>query len=251
MAVINVPRYLSFDHLYVETVTVTNPANLVAGVASNRFVTRTGAYPAAGAYAAGVSLYDIYGPGVLTGSETLALTGTLGITAVTGAVAGAGTAFTTELVAGSIVRVAGVDYLVKSITDATTMVVERADGAAVGTVAGGASAVRVEAKGGYQVESPSGISLEYESRFNASTTPFAPRVFPYQKNLSVVTAGIAIVRLAPSVTMTVDAPVYATSTGMATTVAGAGIILGRSLDNLTTGAADEGYIRVRLAGVAN
>ena len=62
MAVINQPKYMSFDHLYVETVTVTDPTNLNAGVGAHRFVTRTGAYPAAGGYAAGVSIYDIYEP---------------------------------------------------------------------------------------------------------------------------------------------------------------------------------------------
>jgi hypothetical protein len=251
MAVLNVPKYLSFDHLYVETVTVTNPANLVAGVASNRFVTRTGAYPAAGAYAAGVSLYDIYGPGILTGSETLTLTGTVAI-ANTGVVTGVGTAFTTELAVGSIVRVEGVDYLVKVITSATEITVERSDGGVIPTVTAGKTAVRLEAKGGYQIEGPSSLSLEYESRFNASTTPFAPRVFPYQKNLSVVTAGIAIVQLVPSATITVDAPVYAAANGFATpTAAGGNVILGRSLDNLVTQSGDIGYIRVRLAGVAN
>lgn len=252
MATINQPKYLSFDHLYVETITVTDPTNLIAGVAAHRFVNRKGAYPTAGSYAAGVSIFDIYGPGVLTGYERLALTGTLAITATTGAVTGTTTEFDTELEVGALIEVATVQYRVVSIASATSMVVERVDGAAVTTVSAGATAVRLEAKGGYGVDNPAGLSLEYESRFNSSTTPFAPRVFPYQKNLSVVTSGIAIVQLAPGKTIALDGAVYSDAEGRATpTAAGDNVILGRSLDDLTTGASDVGFIRVKLAGVAN
>lgn len=54
------PRYMSFDHQYVETVQTT------AAVEAHRFVTRAGAYPAGGAYAAGVSVYAAPGQGELT-----------------------------------------------------------------------------------------------------------------------------------------------------------------------------------------
>ena len=260
MAVINSPRYMSFDHLYVETVTVTDPTNLNAGVGAHRFVTRTGAYPAAGGYAAGVSIYDIYGPGVLTGSEYATLTGTVAI-AGDGVVTGEDTAFTTELTLGSIVRVEGVDYLVESFDEdnpETVITVSRSDGGTLAIVTPGKKAYRLEAKGGYQVEYPSGLSLEYESRFNASTTPFAPRVFPYQKNLSVVTNGIAIVQVDPldagGVVFNVDDAVYAAAGGYATSAAsgGSGIILGRSLDgDISIVENDICYIRVKLGGVAN
>ena len=60
------PRYMSFDHQYVETVTVTDATNLAAGVEAHRFIKRDGAYPSAGGYAAGVNVYRIYGQGVLT-----------------------------------------------------------------------------------------------------------------------------------------------------------------------------------------
>ena len=60
------PRYMSFDHQYVETVEVTDATNLAAGVEAHRFVTRTGAYPAAFAYAAGATVYDIPKQGELT-----------------------------------------------------------------------------------------------------------------------------------------------------------------------------------------
>lgn len=61
----NDPRYMSFDHQYVETVTVTNGTALTSGIEGARFITRTGAYPAANGYAAGVNLYRIYGQGQL------------------------------------------------------------------------------------------------------------------------------------------------------------------------------------------
>jgi len=55
------PRYMSFDHQYVETVSTSNT------IAAHRFVTRAGAYPANdGDFAAGVSIYDAPGAGQLT-----------------------------------------------------------------------------------------------------------------------------------------------------------------------------------------
>lgn len=61
------PRYMSFDHQYVETVQVTDSTALTNGVEAHRFVRRNGAYPAsAGSYAAGVSTYRLYGQGELT-----------------------------------------------------------------------------------------------------------------------------------------------------------------------------------------
>ena len=61
------PRYMSFDHQYVETVEVTAAGALTAGVEAHRFVKRDGSYPAAdGDYAAGVTVYDIPGQGELT-----------------------------------------------------------------------------------------------------------------------------------------------------------------------------------------
>ena len=60
------PRYMSFDHQYVETVTVTDSTALTNGLEAHRFIKRNGAYPSAGGYAAGVSVYRIYGQGELT-----------------------------------------------------------------------------------------------------------------------------------------------------------------------------------------
>ncbi len=59
------PRYMSFDHQYVETVEVTDSTRLASGVDAHRFVTRTGAYPSAKAYAAGATVFDIPGQGQL------------------------------------------------------------------------------------------------------------------------------------------------------------------------------------------
>lgn len=59
------PRYMSFDHQYVETVTVTDATNLAAGIEGHRFIKRDGAYPVAGGYAAGINVYRIYGQGEL------------------------------------------------------------------------------------------------------------------------------------------------------------------------------------------
>ena len=60
------PRYMSFDHQYVETVEVTDATALTNGVEAHRFVLRSGAYPSAGGYAAGTTVYDIPGQGELT-----------------------------------------------------------------------------------------------------------------------------------------------------------------------------------------
>jgi len=60
------PRYMSFDHQYVETVTITDGDALVDGVEAHRFIKRNGAYPSAGGFAAGVNVYRIYGQGELT-----------------------------------------------------------------------------------------------------------------------------------------------------------------------------------------
>jgi hypothetical protein len=299
MAILNQAKYLSFDHLYAETVTVVDPTRLANGVAAHRFVTRKGGYPAAaGSYAAGLSIYDTYGVNSLTGYNNLELAGSVVIAATTGVVTGVGTAFSTELAVGSVVKIRGLDYVVKSIASATSMVVERLGGApvealaavvATAAVAGtkygiytagnttfagmGAAAetlgtlfvataagtgtgtlghpvTRLEAKGGYSVDSAS-LNLDYQDRMNTSNTPLAPRVFPYQRTISIVTAGVGIVEVAPSQTFDIDSPVYTDTSGRASTTAGAGVILGRSLDVLTTSAADSGFIRVRLAGTAN
>lgn len=61
----NDSRYLSFDHQYVETVTVTDSTALTNGIESGRFITRSGAYPSANGYAAGVNVYRIYGQGTI------------------------------------------------------------------------------------------------------------------------------------------------------------------------------------------
>jgi hypothetical protein len=110
-------------------------------------------------------------------------------------------------------------------------------------------AVRKEHKGGYGVTGPAGLSLNYEDRLNGSSTPYAPRVFPYQKNLSVVTTGIAIVEAAASQTIVIDSPISSDANGRAI-LGTSGVILGRSLDTITTGAGDTAYIRIKLGNEA-
>ena len=249
MAVLNQAKYLSFDHQYVETVVVTDIDRINNGVHSNRFVKRSGGYPTVNGYAAGISLFDIYGVRSLTGYPQITLTGTIAIAATTGVVTGSGTAFTTELSVGSVIQVAGENYNVVSIASNTSMVVELVGGGIVQAVTAGASAIRLEAKGGYDVNPPAGLDVGYEDRMNASGTPYAPRVFPYQRHLSLVTTGIAIVEVAPSQTIVVDDPIAVAADGKAAKHS-TGLIVARSLDNLVTGAADSGYIRVKLGNEA-
>lgn len=165
------PRYMSFDHQYVETVTVTDATALAGGIEAHRFIKRDGAYPSANGYAAGVNVYRIYGQGELTAK-------------------------------------------------------------------------------GYQVDD--GSTLIYEGQLNPSTTPLKPSVFPYQGLASVVTTGIAIVEVAASQTIVVDAPIFSNASGQATTgAAGTGkIALGRALDAVTTGAGETSYVRVKLGNEA-
>lgn len=252
MAVLNQAKYLSFDHVYAETVVVSDITRIENGVAAHRFVKRTGAYPDAGGYAAGVSIFDIYGVSALTGYAQRNLTGTVAIAATTGVVTGTSTAFLSEIAVGTHVQVGEVKYVVTEVTTNTAAVVEVLGGGPIDAVAGGATMVRLEAVGGYNVEPPAGLSLDYQDRMSPSTTPLAPRVFPYQKNLTVVTNGIAIVEVAPSQTITVDGAIWADANGRALgTTAGAGVILGRSLDSIVTGANDVAYVRVKLGAGAN
>jgi hypothetical protein len=249
MAVLNQAKYLSFDHQYVETVEVSDEDRIAGGVFANRFVKRNGGYPAANGYAAGVSLYDIYGIRAITGYPELELTGTIAIAATTGVVTGSGTAFNTELYPGAVIKVLTETYTVVSIASATSMVVELVGGGAISAVTAGATATRLAAKGGYDVTGSAGLNLVYEDRLNASGTPYAPRVFPYQKHLSVVTTGIAIVEVAPSQTIVLDDPIASASDGKATKRT-SGVVLGRALDSIITGANDVAYIRVKLGNEA-
>lgn len=245
MAVLNQAKYLSFDHQYVETVVVTDATRIANGVYANRFVKRSGAYPDVNGYAAGISIFDIFGTRALTGYPQISLTGTIAIAATTGVVTGTTTAFLTELYPGAVIQVAGVNYTVVSVTSDTAAVVELVGGGVVGAVGAGATAIRLEAKGGYGVNAPAGLNLSYEDRMNGSSTPYAPRVFPYQRHLSIVTTGIAIVEVAPSQTILIDDPIAVAADGKAAKHS-TGLVVARSLDNLTTGALDSGYIRVKL-----
>lgn len=230
------PRYMSFDHKYVETVTVSDATALADGIERCRFVKRSGAYPSsAGGYAAGVNIYKIYGQGELTDkgyqvrdAALDAISGTVGIN-TSGVMSGAGgSAFDTELEVGSTIKVGAALFRVMGITDADTAQVYPAPAVAV---AGGATAYIWP--GTYE-----------EQRFS-STTPRKPGVFPYQGLLSVVTSGIAIVEVEDGAEFGVDDPVFSSTDGMASDTEGDGIILGRALDEIASAGPGQ-YIRVKL-----
>lgn len=228
------PRYMSFDHKYVETVTVSDATALANGIERCRFVKRSGAYPAAGDYAAGVNIYRIYGQGELTDkgyqvrdAALDSISGTVAISTA-GVMSGTTTAFDTELEVGSTIKVGAGLYRVMAITDADTAQVYPAPAVAVS-----AGATAYIWPGTYE-----------EQRFS-STTPRKPGVFPYQGLMSVVTSGIAIVEVDEDAVFGVDDAVYATTSGLASDTAGAGIILGRALDEIATAGPGQ-YIRVKL-----
>ncbi len=231
------PRYMSFDHKYVETVTVTDATALANGIERCRFVKRSGAYPAAGGYAAGVNVYKIYGQGELTDkgyqvedSSLTALSGTLAIDTA-GVVTGTTTNFDPELKVGDTIKVGAQLFRVMTRTSDTAATVLPAPETAIS----GATAYMWPGT--------------YEGQSNPSTTPNKPGVFPYQGLMSVVTTGIAIVEVDSGSTFAVDDAVYADAAGASTSTAGAGLILGRSLDVIGTAGAGQ-YIRVKLGNEA-
>jgi hypothetical protein len=231
------PRYMSFDHKYVETVTVTNATALTNGVGRCRFVKRDGSYPVAGGYAAGLNVYKLYGQGELTDKgyqveddALTALTGTLAI-ATTGVVTGTGTNFDPQLKVGDTIKIGAQLFRVMARTSDTAATVLPAPTTAIS----GATAYIWPGT--------------YEGESNPSTTPRKPGVFPYQSLLSIVTTGIAIAEVDSGSTFAVDAAVYADATGKASSTAGAGVILGRAMDVIGTAGAGQ-YIRVKLGNEA-
>jgi hypothetical protein len=232
------PRYMSFDRQYVETVTVTDTTALANGVERHRFVKRDGAYPSAGGYAAGISIYKLYGQGVLTekgyqvDSATLTELAENVAIATTGVMTGeAGSAFESELEVGTTIQVGGQLFRVMSIASDTSATVAPAPSTAVSS-----SAAFI-------------WPGTYEGKSNPSTTPRKPGVFEYQSLLSVTTTGIDIVEVDSGSTFAVDAPVYSDTSGRATSTAGGKIVLGRALDVISTAGAGQ-YIRVKLGNEA-
>jgi hypothetical protein len=231
------PRYMSFDHKYVETVTVTNATALANGVARCRFVKRDGSYPVAGGYAAGLNVYKLYGQGELTDkgyqvedATLTALTGTLAI-ATTGVVTGTGTNFDPQLSVGDTIKIGAQLFRVMTRTSDTAATVLPAPATAIS----GATAYIWPGT--------------YEGESNPSTTPLKGEVFAYQNLLSIVTTGIAIAEVDSGSTFAVDDAVYSDATGKASSTAGAGLILGRALDVIGTAGAGQ-YIRVKLGNEA-
>jgi hypothetical protein len=121
-----------------------------------------------------------------------------------------------------------------------------------GGYAAGVNVYRIYGQGeltakGYQVDD--GSTLLYEGQLNPSTTPLKPSVFPYQGLASVVTTGIVIVEVAPEQSFSVDDAVEANAAGQAVEEDG-GLVLGRALDAVTTGAGETSYVRVKLGNEA-
>lgn len=231
------PRYMSFDHKYVETVTVTDATALANGVGRCRFVKRDGSYPVAGGYAAGLNVYKLYGQGELTDkgyqvedAAMTALTGTLAISTA-GVVTGTTTNFDPELNVGDTIKIGAQLFRVMTRTSDTAATVLPAPETAIS----GATAYIWPGT--------------YEGESNPSTTPHKPGVFPYQSLLSIVTTGIAIAEVDATSTFAVDDAVYSDATGKASSTAGAGLILGRALDVIGTAGAGQ-YIRVKLGNEA-
>ena len=231
------PRYMSFDHQYVETVTVTDATALTNGIERYRFVKRSGAYATGGGYAAGVNTYKIYGQGELTDkgynvvdADMVALAGTLAIS-TSGVVTGTTTNFDPELNVGDTIKIGAQLFRVMTRTSDTAATVLPAPAEAIS----GATAYIWPGT--------------YEGESNPSTTPRKPGVFPYQGLLSIVTSGIAIVEVDDESTFAVDDAVYAGDTGLGSDTAGSGVVLGRALDAITTAGAGQ-YIRVKLGNEA-
>lgn len=231
------PRYMSFDHKYVETVTVTDATALTNGIERCRFVKRSGAYPGAGEYAAGINVYKLYGQGELTDkgyqvedASMTALTGTLAIDTA-GVVTGTTTNFDPELSVGDTIKIGAQLFRVMTRTSDTAATVLPAPTSAIS----GATAYIWPGT--------------YEGESNPSTTPRKPGVFPYQSLMSVVTTGIAIAEVDSGSTFAVDDAVYSDATGKASSTAGSGLILGRALDVIGTAGAGQ-YIRVKLGNEA-
>lgn len=231
------PRYMSFDHKYVETVTVTDATALTNGIERCRFVKRDGSYPVAGGYAAGLNIYKLYGQGELTDkgyqvedAAMTALSGTLAIDTA-GVVTGTTTNFDPELNVGDTIKIGAQLFRVMTRTSDTAATVLPAPATAIS----GATAYIWPGT--------------YEGESNPSTTPRKPGVFPYQSLMSVVTTGIAIAEVDATSTFAVDDAVYSDATGKASSTAGSGLILARTLDVIGTAGAGQ-YIRVKLGNEA-
>jgi len=227
------PRYMSFDHQYVETVTVTDATALANGVERYRLVKRSGAYASGGGYAAGVSIYKVYGQGELTDkgysvvdADMVALTGTLAIS-TSGVVTGSGTNFDPQLNVGDTIKVGAQLFRVMTRTSDTAANVLPAPAQAIS----GATAYIWPGT--------------YDGKSNPSTTPGKPGVFPYQGLLSVVTTGVAVLEVDSGSTFAVDDAVYAGNNGLGSSTAGTGTVVGRALDVISTAGAGQ-YIRIKL-----
>lgn len=252
----NNPKYLSFDHIYTETVTITDAAAKAAGVAAYRFVKRDGSYPAAGGYAAGATIYTKYGLGTFQPFGIDNTVNTTGLTAGAGVLTSATNSTTVTL---SVLDSALVGArAAQGSGNVTIYILVNGQLTTVGTVttyAGGTSVTlganaAVAATGVPYFFGPA-VGEGYQFP-NATTTPLNTNVFKYQGFASVVTNGIVILEVdSTSGAIGVDGAIYAGASGKASaTSTGDAVILGRALDSAAATTPGQ-FIRVKLGGTAN
>lgn len=249
----NNPKYLSFDHIYTETVTITNPSAKVNGVAAYRFVKRDGGYPVAGGYAAGATIYTRYGLGAFQPFGVDNTVNTTGLTVGAGVLTSTANSTTVTLsvqddalVAAKAAGTVSIYILVNGQPTSIGTVSTYASGTSV-TLGAGVNASYARTAVPYFFGPAVGEGYQFP---NATTTPLNPNVFKYQGFLSVVTNGIAILEVDSTSTFAVDDAVYSTTSGTASSTAGAGVVLGRALDAVTVAGPGQ-FIRVKLGGTAN
>lgn len=249
------PVYMSFDHEYVETVTLPK-ALWGLEVPAYRLINRSGAYPVAGEYAAGVTIFDAFGERDLnfkgygvrpeqlplfTGSATFTYfdldledlwNATTNPTGKVKPLVTDGVAPEPYLQDDIVFDSRTNDYYFLPAAVALSAAAVDLDIALAELIAGGAVLIP-------------NLTEIYKG---SSTTPHMPRTFKYQKYLSIVTNGIAIVEVDPtSAAIVVDDALYAgAANGLATKTAGAGIIAGRALDPVPTPAAGTFYTRMKI-----
>ena len=252
----NNPKYLSFDHIYTETVTITDPAAKAAGVAAYRFVKRDGSYPAAGGYAAGATIYTKYGLGSFQPYGVDNTVNTTGLTAGAGVLTTSTSSTTATLsvqddaLVGARAAQGSGNVTVYTLVNGQLTTVGTVTTYASGTsVTLGANAAVAVTGAPYFFGPAVSESFQYP---NGTTTPLNVNVFKYQGFASVVTNGIVILEVdSASGAISVDGAIYAGASGKASaTDPGSGVILGRALDAAAATTAGQ-FIRVKLGGTAN
>ena len=240
------PRYMSFDHKYVETVTL--PGNVLS-IPAYRVINRSGAFPAADGYGAGVTIFDANVPSILNYNgynvrpDQLLTVGGLNyadldltkakelLSPATGS---------TVYAIGDIVYHSSRPRVYYVLTVAITV----------------ANSLTVAAVGALLIPGTNAVEIpDYAELYKGSSiTPNKPSVLLYQKYVSIVTEGIAIVELDPAIAtaVAVDSPLFCGANGKVGvgTLAASKVVIGRSLDAVATPAVGgPHYVRVRVGSI--